>query len=854
MVPIPYRTPDTCDANEYFRTTNLSCALCGATQTPRSDRLACTCPRGHHLVYSTGLCEKCSEQQVTSEDGLYCITCLLNQSCTDTEGLASCSIKSNRYVYVDQFDGPNVMRSCQQCPPGTWADSSQHWCVPCITDNCNAVACTSVACSTIAAQLCSKGNITACHLAINLCALNGYSASDPSCKLLSSIYGDIIPNSLDNTHIMTTLSTKTNLPLVILMYSLDGSYLGLKNLTDDILLCKDLPSRTSSAWSVGTIYSIECSLSFDGYTLQFLELYFHEQASNTLYPVPVVITNYKDMLGSLVNEGSDSSKWQYVRRFYLWASVSSTFIYAQTMQLSFTFTADGKLYPYLRIAYNSTNYLKTSFSVLYTQDNNNFNIGLAVTAAILFGLSIVYSGILTNGYLRRTGRNFCEVPTFVYYGAELCSSASTVLFILLLTSSALWLIIYKAQTTLFFVLPLGSQELALKILIGVAFFCRLLHVVYVVVHQCSMDIFFIDWERPKGTAILPEATSTTTPTPATAAPVSIWRTLFVANEWNELQTVRKINPILLLVTVLLFLKVIGFEYLAEHEPYSHVTQSPDRYSPPYSSTLRFSLTALHFIIIAAVMRIYMLVIHERYIRHKIKDFIDLCSVSNISVLVLCSKLYGFYIHGRSVHGHAETAMREMLHNLHKEEEDLCGRRGLVTDSDIQTFELGLSIQFRTLYDNILYPLMAEKAAQNRTDANRSRGSDGVSEVSLKAHENMNQFLSLFIERNLAEVDYVIKDKSFIEKLLGIEFSNPVDRSFLYNDTSFSFDSMLFYGKEWMLLQLDILVFAVVDLVAQDYILAAIVTCAISLVTKQVRNSAGSRNLSQKALIDNRFLL
>lgn len=93
MVPIPYRTPDTCDANEYFRTTNLSCALCGATQTPRSDRelfaallccccitvamvtnemvagLACTCPRGHHLVYSTGLCEKCSEQQVIVRGG-----------------------------------------------------------------------------------------------------------------------------------------------------------------------------------------------------------------------------------------------------------------------------------------------------------------------------------------------------------------------------------------------------------------------------------------------------------------------------------------------------------------------------------------------------------------------------------------------------------------------------------------------------------------------------------------------------------------------------------------------------------------------------------------------------------------
>ena len=32
-----------------------------------------------------------------------------------------------------------------------------------------------------------------------------------------------------------------------------------------------------------------------------------------------------------------------------------------------------------------------------------------------------------------------------------------------------------------------------------------------------------------------------------------------------------------------------------------------------------------------------------------------------------SKLHGYYIHGRSVHGHADTNMREMNYNLLKEE-------------------------------------------------------------------------------------------------------------------------------------------------------------------------------------------
>ena len=35
--------------------------------------------------------------------------------------------------------------------------------------------------------------------------------------------------------------------------------------------------------------------------------------------------------------------------------------------------------------------------------------------------------------------------------------------------------------------------------------------------------------------------------------VSCWRTLFVANEWNELQTFRKINPTVQLIFILFLL-------------------------------------------------------------------------------------------------------------------------------------------------------------------------------------------------------------------------------------------------------------------------------------------------------------
>jgi hypothetical protein len=45
-----------------------------------------------------------------------------------------------------------------------------------------------------------------------------------------------------------------------------------------------------------------------------------------------------------------------------------------------------------------------------------------------------------------------------------------------------------------------------------------------------MDIFLIDWERSRGRILSKEPGK-----PNTVSPVSIWRTLFVGNEFNEIQ-------------------------------------------------------------------------------------------------------------------------------------------------------------------------------------------------------------------------------------------------------------------------------------------------------------------------------
>lgn len=67
-----------------------------------------------------------------------------------------------------------------------------------------------------------------------------------------------------------------------------------------------------------------------------------------------------------------------------------------------------------------------------------------------------------------------------------------------------------------------------------------------------------------------------------------------------------------------------------------------------------------------VQWIFHVVVFERIFSDPFHNMIDLCSIANISVLALTHPLYGYYIHGKSVHGRADTGIAEMNRCLQKE--------------------------------------------------------------------------------------------------------------------------------------------------------------------------------------------
>ena len=55
-------------------------------------------------------------------------------------------------------------------------------------------------------------------------------------------------------------------------------------------------------------------------------------------------------------------------------------------------------------------------------------------------------------------------------------------------------------------------------------------------------------------------------------------------------------------------------------------------------------------------------------------------------------------------------------------------------------------------------------------------------------------------------------------------------------------------------QFDLLVFAVVDLLSESYVLAAVVAFFVGWSLRMLRDSLGRRNLGKKTLVDERFLI
>ena len=255
-----------------------------------------------------------------------------------------------------------------------------------------------------------------------------------------------------------------------------------------------------------------------------------------------------------------------VRRFFLYDAVSgveagnnkpSVIRYASfiNLEVSLDDTRQRKIYnPVLTIQYSevdapSESEISNGYSepvdqdASYTMSLDTFNeikYGFFVFACILVGL--IWALRSYNWNARNTRSLSIRGLVGVYGGnlslrlfMELVVIAfecwNMIFFPFLIMIAWYFFTFYKVQASPLVLMPPeyddDSGQLSpyyqFKTLIVTMFFFQLASVIVLIAKQCKVDIFFIDWEPTKGED----------------NKVSVWRSIMVANEWAEMQTIRK---------------------------------------------------------------------------------------------------------------------------------------------------------------------------------------------------------------------------------------------------------------------------------------------------------------------------
>nr|XP_033796595.1 meckelin-like isoform X2 [Geotrypetes seraphini] len=864
---IAFSLPDNCAGNEFFNTVSLACSPCGPHQVKSPDGLKCVCAStfsmrdvGNPVVE----CNSCNAVQVVSFDQRFCLQCL-SESCH----CGSSQVREENFSVLTAL--------CANCSGLSLPNAIGNECVPCQATfpqcKCPEANQTGGLCFPSAVTPQDYNNLTACQLLTNMVVMNAFSLDSAA----YTVYKSLPPNAKYRPEVLYSsngadlgsaapigLSFQKNsqMQFKLARYDVRGNFLGWEDAKGGTLqMCPDTPERLDAAYAFGTSYSQSCTFQLPNLLSRVPEPVFYElflQYSDQggkilLWPVPVENTNLRTTTQSSLDTTA-------LRRFFLVDGLSGrteslssepklvTVATSLTLSIYLPTSNPGSRPPFLlRVKYakkDAKGGTQLSFAVSYTQSQETYKRDTDIALAVLGSLSVLYAIMETSSWVRRSRLQSIGVTLIVKFLAFLSGALANIFFFVTLGTGIYWLIAFKGQhsTVQVALPPAGGQiENDFIIYLSCAFALKTLEVLHILVVQLSISIFLIDWEKPKGRSTFNAAKGSPS--------VSIWRTFLVANEWNEIQTLRKLNPRFQLFAVLLLLEVVGLKNIAARDLNLDLQPAANAYLAPWSPILRFGISASMWLAVGAVQVIFTVAVYERFVEGKIQQFVDLCSVSNVSVFILMHRCYGFYIHGRSVHGQADVNMETMIHHLRKEKENLCPLRGLEPSSEIQTFEILLSDRVRQQYDRIRGPLQELPKRQNSRLED-----DPLLEQRIKTYHTFNLFLAAFIEHVYKDMDYIVKDKLCLERILDMEFQQPVDKSIFYNDDGALFGRTLFYNNELVLLLFDTLLFSVVDLGTQNFVLAAIITYLIQKSLEILRQVIGRKNLSAETMVEEQFLI
>ncbi|KAE9030437.1 hypothetical protein PF001_g168 [Phytophthora fragariae] len=676
-----------------------------------------------------------------------------------------------------------------------------------------------------------------------------------------------------STDTVSSDGSASKLAFILVSYFVNGTLIGFRSLTNELEYCQPEGSMgitDSPSWmrfGVSTVSKYSCDLGIlQSSSLVLHELFLVDQSKSDgddgrYVPVPVKNVNYHDSSGVFVNQDSDTANDFLSHRFFLYdaqtgVSVGETSAkvlqYAETITLTINTQAANPHFiyaPLLTITYVDTQNPRSVpllFRATYTSNTDGF----WSAAKSLFTVGCVVAGcralLQTFNWYRRSIRNevvenatWKVLSTLTTYSASIFAPVS---FAVMFLMCSYLFMVFRMQSSTVLMLPEvnfdaldnGVDEYyPFRMLLPLSFFCQLVAVFRRVYRQAKLQLFFVDWEKPRATIMDIDLAK------PTHAPISVWRVILVVNEWNKLQTARKTSLHLTLVFMLFLLYGCNLRLLALPVPRGQMqyvtistsaasTEAVDTQLNPY---LRFANVSIWWLLIWVGQRLWKWMIYERYIDEPREQlFIDLCTVSKVSCFFLDEMYHGFYLHCRSPHPFADGSMQELVSQLKQEEAGLTAGRHLdSTFPECQTFEVFVTRKWKRKFRNLYALVRGDNSAGGHgsaegliqrsftpkspptlplksTDLKRQSGTL-TTETMVRNAEQLRDFLQAFVENQNDRFRWrIYRAHTCLTRFLDI----PPDMSFskqslFLPDTNSRFaKASLLLGMENELMLLDLL--------------------------------------------------
>jgi len=394
--------------------------------------------------------------------------------------------------------------------------------------------------------------------------------------------------------------------------------------------------------------------------------------------------------------------------------------------------------------------------------------------------------------------------------------------------------------------------LPFRIVFGFVATFEIIKVAVMILRQAKNDIFFLDWEKPKLIYRRDQNTE--------AYVQSVWRMLFIANEYNELQTVRHVSMELMYFVFGCLMYGADLENLAAVQPNMNTTIDS---TVKTNFILKYFLSVFLLFVIGCVLYGIRKAI-SLWVPTPIQDFTDLCSISNISIFILDDNYHGYYVHGQSPSGQSEGSAEDLRRFLETESKGIARRRGLDPndETNLQTYELYIPKTLRDRY-NMLYNFhlnkeIAEKSMNNKKAIGNKAIPKGFDYKAIEARRtDLQNYLKFYIEGVVSEASKLIRDKGAMMRLLGVP---PVDLAsfegspLFFKDPGCGYSRIIFLGHEFTLIIFDITMYAMWDLIFSNTFVAIVFAYFTARLFYYFRAQMGEKNLSKKTMIDERFLI